>query len=74
MARAWLGGRRRLLRRARGRCGGRRHQRDPATAPTLGYWNDPELTARVFRTDAQGRRAVFSGDLVRRDEEGFLYF
>ncbi|HXI65689.1 MAG TPA: AMP-binding protein [Gemmatimonadales bacterium] len=41
---------------------------------TLGYWNDPELTARVFRSDAQGRRAVFSGDLVRRDEEGFLYF
>lgn len=28
----------------------------------------------MFRTDAQGRRAVFSGDLVRRDEEGFLYF
>jgi len=45
---------------------------------TLGYWNDPELTARVFRPDplrpSDGERVVFSGDLVRRDDEGFLYF
>ena len=41
---------------------------------TLGYWNDPTLTARVFRPDPDGARAVFSGDLVRRDAEGFLYF
>jgi amino acid adenylation domain-containing protein len=50
---------------------------------TLGYWNDPTLSAQVFRpnslrpsgdppTDAE--RVVFSGDLVRRDDEGFLYF
>lgn len=48
-----------------------------------GYWNDPEATARVFRPapttalpsrgDA-GARAVFSGDMVRRDAEGFLYY
>jgi len=48
---------------------------------TLGYWNDPEGTARVFRPNPvraagvpDGERVVFSGDLVRRDEEGFLYF
>ncbi len=47
----------------------------------LGYWNDPELTATRFRP-APGRPpelstpelAVWSGDRVVRDEEGFLYF
>ncbi|PYP96254.1 MAG: acyl-CoA ligase (AMP-forming), exosortase A system-associated [Gemmatimonadetes bacterium] len=48
---------------------------------TLGYWKDPELTARVFRPHplrptgtADAERVVYSGDLVRRDAEGFLYF
>jgi len=48
---------------------------------TLGYWNDPELTARVFRPNPlrppgapDAERVVFSGDLVRRDDDGFLYF
>ncbi|HET9622071.1 MAG TPA: acyl-CoA ligase (AMP-forming), exosortase A system-associated [Kofleriaceae bacterium] len=48
---------------------------------TLGYWNDPELTAVRFRplpsVHAQiprADRAVWSGDIVRRDAEGFLYF
>ena len=48
---------------------------------TLGYWNDPERTAERFRA-APGRpsgllhteRAVWSGDQVRRDAEGYLYF
>ena len=47
----------------------------------LGYWNDPEKTAERFRP-APGRpeglplreMAVWSGDQVRRDEEGYLYF
>ena len=47
----------------------------------LGYWNDPERTAERFRP-APGQDpairnpeiAVWSGDMVRRDEEGFLYF
>ena len=46
-----------------------------------GYWNNPAETARVFRPNPRhrarphlGERVVFSGDLVRRDEEGFLYF
>jgi len=50
--------------------------RGPTVTP--GYWNDPELTARVFRADplrpSDAQRVVFSGDLVRRDDEGFLYF
>ena len=51
----------------------------------MGYWNDPEKTAERFKplpTSAPGRQAglvlpeiaVFSGDTVRRDEEGYLYF
>jgi acyl-CoA ligase (AMP-forming) (exosortase A-associated) len=46
----------------------------------LGYWNDPERTAERFRP-LPGREgallpevAVWSGDAVVRDEEGFLYF
>jgi acyl-CoA ligase (AMP-forming) (exosortase A-associated) len=46
----------------------------------MGYWNDPERTAERFRP-APGRAgalcpeiAVWSGDLVTRDEEGYLYF
>jgi acyl-CoA ligase (AMP-forming) (exosortase A-associated) len=48
----------------------------------LGYWNDPERTAERFRAapehDAPWRAApevaVWSGDTVVADEEGFLYF
>jgi acyl-CoA ligase (AMP-forming) (exosortase A-associated) len=47
----------------------------------LGYWNDPERTAERFRpTPAREpglcteEMAVWSGDAVIRDEEGFLYF
>jgi len=47
----------------------------------MGYWNDPEKTAERYRL-LPGREsglplpeyAVFSGDTVRRDAEGFLYF
>ena len=47
----------------------------------MGYWNDPERTAERFRP-APAREpglcreevAVWSGDIVVRDEEGFLYF
>ncbi len=50
--------------------------RGPTVA--LGYWNAPEATAQVFRPDpidpSREERVVYSGDLVRRDEEGFLYF
>jgi acyl-CoA ligase (AMP-forming) (exosortase A-associated) len=47
----------------------------------MGYWNDPEKTAERFRPLPGRERglvqpeiAVFSGDTVRMDEEGFLYF
>ena len=47
----------------------------------MGYWNDPERTAERFRP-APAREpglcteemAVWSGDTVVRDEDGFLYF
>lgn len=47
----------------------------------MGYWNDPERTARRFRP-APARQpglwadeiAVWSGDTVVRDDDGFLYF
>ncbi len=50
-----------------------------------GYWNDAEKTAERYKllaSDAPGRHpglqlpeyAVFSGDTVRMDAEGFLYF
>ncbi len=48
--------------------------RGPAMAE--GYWRDPELTARTFRADPRGGpgRVVYSGDLVRRDGAGRLFF
>lgn len=47
----------------------------------MGYWNDPEKTAERFKA-LPGREpglvipelAVFSGDTVRLDADGFLYF
>lgn len=40
-----------------------------------GYWNDPEETARTFRPGHyRGEAMLHTGDLFRRDEEGFLYF
>ena len=47
----------------------------------LGYWNDPDRTAQRFRP-APGQptgipipeMAVWSGDVVRTDEDGFIYF
>ncbi|HEU5209057.1 MAG TPA: AMP-binding protein [Longimicrobiales bacterium] len=44
---------------------------------TMGYWNDPERTAEVFRphpVNGVERVAVYSGDMVRRDEDGYLWF
>ena len=53
--------------------------RGPTVA--LGYWDDPEATARVFRPNPlrpagapDSERVAFSGDLVYRDEEGDLFF
>jgi acyl-coenzyme A synthetase/AMP-(fatty) acid ligase len=48
---------------------------------SLGYWNDPVKTAERFKPVPNQdpalvltEMAVWSGDTVRRDAEGFLYF
>ena len=48
---------------------------------TLGYWNDPEKTAERFKPCPgqppeipNTELAVWSGDQVMKDEEGYLYF
>lgn len=52
--------------------------RGPTVA--LGYWADPDATAQVYRPHPlrppgtpDSERVVFSGDLVRQDDDGFLY-
>lgn len=40
-----------------------------------GYWEDPETTDRVLRPGPlPGEKVLYTGDLFRMDEEGFLYF
>jgi acyl-CoA ligase (AMP-forming) (exosortase A-associated) len=52
--------------------------RGPTVA--LGYWQDASATDAVFRPPPRSRpaareeRVVYSGDLVKRDDEGYLYF
>jgi len=48
---------------------------------SLGYWGRPEDTARVLRPNpllapelGDCERVCYSGDLVKTDEDGFLYF
>ena len=48
---------------------------------SLGYWNDPEKTAERFKPApnresglTMAEMAVWSGDTVRVDEDGYLYF
>jgi acyl-CoA ligase (AMP-forming) (exosortase A-associated) len=48
---------------------------------SLGYWGQPEATARVLRPNPwlppelqHTENVCYSGDLVKMDEEGFLYF
>jgi len=48
---------------------------------SLGYWNRPEDTARALRSNpllppemGDCEKVCYSGDLVKMDEEGFLYF
>ena len=48
---------------------------------SLGYWNAPEKTAERFKSDPVAPKgiqlpqlAVFSGDTVRYDDDGYLYF
>jgi len=48
---------------------------------SLGYWNRPEDTARALRPNpilppemGDCEKVCYSGDLVKTDDEGFLYF
>ena len=47
---------------------------------SLGYWGKPELTRQFFRphpfipADQGGETVCYSGDLVKMDEAGFIYF
>ena len=51
------------------------------TNVSMGYWRDPDSTARVFRPhplqdfrNGRSELVVFSGDLVTTDEDGYLYY
>ena len=53
--------------------------RGPTVA--MGYWGNEEATLKAYRPNPLAppelldvERVVYSGDTVRRDEEGFLYF
>lgn len=71
-----------VLRPDGSRCGpgepGELVHRGPLVA--LGYWNDAARTAEVFRPlvpcsgAPRTEMALWSGDMVRMDDEGFLYF
>jgi amino acid adenylation domain-containing protein len=40
-----------------------------------GYWNLPEETARVLKPGLlPGEHVLYSGDIFRRDQDGYLYF
>jgi acyl-CoA ligase (AMP-forming) (exosortase A-associated) len=48
---------------------------------SLGYWGKPELTSEVLRPHPfvapevhDGEKVCYSGDLVKADEEGFIYY
>jgi acyl-CoA ligase (AMP-forming) (exosortase A-associated) len=48
---------------------------------SLGYWGKPELTAQVLRPHPfitaelqDGEKVCYSGDLVKTDEDGFIFF
>jgi acyl-CoA synthetase (AMP-forming)/AMP-acid ligase II len=48
---------------------------------SLGYWGRPDLTAQVLRPHpflapelASEEKVCYSGDLVKADDDGFLYF
>jgi acyl-CoA ligase (AMP-forming) (exosortase A-associated) len=48
---------------------------------SLGYWGNPEATNKVLRPNPLARpevgdqeRVCYSGDLVKKDEDGFLYY
>ena len=45
------------------------------SAPQLmtGYWNRPNETQEMLRTDERGHRALYTGDLGYMDEDGYIF-
>jgi long-chain acyl-CoA synthetase len=42
---------------------------------TRGYWDDPDETDKIFRPGPiYGEKVLYTGDLFKADEEGYLYF
>jgi acyl-CoA ligase (AMP-forming) (exosortase A-associated) len=48
---------------------------------SMGYWGNPEATAKVLRPNplalpevGDWEKVCYSGDLVKKDEEGYLYY
>lgn len=46
----------------------------PFHGQMLGYWNDPERTEECYRTNAAGDRWLITGDLGRKDEDGYFWY
>jgi len=51
------------------------------TTVAMGYWRDPNATAKVFRPHPfqqpggnSNEKVAFSGDLVKKDGDGYLYY
>ena len=40
----------------------------------LGYLNDPEETEKTLRIGPDGKKWLFTGDLCRMDEDGYVFF
>jgi acyl-CoA synthetase (AMP-forming)/AMP-acid ligase II len=41
----------------------------------MGYWENPEATAKVLKPGRYpGERVLYTGDLFKMDEDGYLYF
>ncbi|MDF2231808.1 AMP-binding protein [Albimonas sp. CAU 1670] len=40
----------------------------------LGYWRDPERTEACFRTAADGTKWFITGDLARKDADGYFWY
>ena len=40
----------------------------------LGYFEDPEETAKTLKKDTDGKIWLFTGDMCKMDEDGYVYF